>query len=199
MEFDKSKCYSALDADELKPGDKVIVANCMTILREFVRNGEYIGVIKEICSEENEERFLIENDTMYALAYLVERKDNCLKCKKCEVISDKSMHCDWVGTGPITSARVEKCNHYEPKAEKHYRPFRDTDELIKVWCEKGGKWQKRELTMPLIWVRCKANGDRTSVTGYTCNEVLISECWVSLEALFGSWEFLDGSPCGVEA
>ena len=240
MEFDKSRVFTALNADELRAGDKVIVADQLSVLKQRVQEGkkESAVVLQKINGEDWGRRFGFKMSD-FALAYLVERKENCLKCKKCEVISDKSMHCDWVGTGPITSAQIEKCNHYEPKtgqkemclnckhynkvndfrdctlinnptgacphyeAEKHYRPFKNTDELIKVWLEKGGKWQKRDLSMPLIWVRSKDDDSDKGclIISYAQTGVIIADAdlvGASMERLYSDYTFLDGSVCGVE-
>lgn len=247
MEFDKSRVFTSVNADELEVGDKVIVADTMAELKRIITGEIYcIAHIMRVNDEDCENRFCIgesnaTGDITYPLAYLVERKENCLKCKKCEVISDKSMHCDWVGTGPITSARVEKCNHYEPKtgkkemclnckhynkvndfrdctlvnnptgscphyeAEKHYRPFKDTDELIKVWGEKekkvwGYNWLDNKQPMPLIWVRRKeSNCKGQLITKFSDPSwVIMSTEGYNMTDLFEHFTFLDGSPCGVE-
>ena len=60
------------------------------------------------------------------------------------------------------------------------------------------------LTMPLIWVRQK--GDATdrghlivSFSNNGCSVIDVDDIRVMLwEMLFGEWEFLDGTPCGVE-
>ena len=194
MEFDKSRVYTALNADELRAGDKVIVGTTIAEIRDFIE--EKVGSMKcyaeilKILPDNCEERFCIgENDAVgeicFPLAYLVERKENCTNCSH----SCKS---------------INPCLRYEPKterAEKHYRPFANTDELIKVWLDKGGKWQKRELTMPLIWVRRKeANtkgqlitefGDGWGVGIGRGEAYNMTDLWVH-------FTFLDGSVCGVE-
>ena len=86
------------------------------------------------------------------------------------------------------------------KAEPHYRPFKDTDELIKVWGEKGGKWQKRDITMPLIWVCEKGEEyDRGRlITSYTRTCIELDDDVFTVDYLFNNYTFLDGSVCGVE-
>ena len=271
MEFLRERVYTALNADELRARDKVIVADTLDGLKHKVQKGKDILVLQGINPETWGRRFSLTN-TDYALAYLVERKENCTNCEKfktgycidgwdvdaqkifrCEdytpktekrctkcrmatKLSDGTLACDVDGY-PVdcTPPHDEACSDYKPKTEqkaekkcgncgkcgtecegnniytkacpewtsmvkKHYRPFKDTDELIKVWCDKGGKWQKRELTMPHIWVRCKASGNSYLITGYFTNdnEVCFSASGFSMNDLLKDYEFLDGSVCGVE-
>ena len=140
----------------------------------------------EVIDEDYDLRFEVNfNKGRYALAYLVERAENCTNCGA-----------RWVC--PLNAPEnpsITRCNAYEPlklNTEPHYRPFKDTDELIKVWDAKIGtpKWgTDGDLTMPLIWVRNKSNK----------KPWLINEFGKRiLDYLFTNCEFLDGSPCGVE-
>jgi hypothetical protein len=61
--------------------------------------------------------------------------------------------------------------------------------------------------MPLIWVKLKSsiksNNDRGLITGYIDNEgngqlVKIGDKYYGLCVLFEDFQFIDGSPCGVE-
>ena len=96
MEFDMSKVYTALDADEIKIGSKVIVASNLSDLKSRVTayyernvNG-YSAVIAAIEAETNAYRFVINNDTNayasnhFLLAYLLTEPDT-LKCKDLEI------------------------------------------------------------------------------------------------------------------
>ena len=71
MEFDKSKVYTALNADELKIGSKIIVGDNLSELKESVLKHRLPKIIKKIESEDNEHRFLCNDDFHYALAYLM--------------------------------------------------------------------------------------------------------------------------------
>lgn len=71
MEFDKRKVYTALNADELKLGSKVICANTLVSLKSKVREGDEITEIKEILEENNERRFRTEFSGLWPLVYLV--------------------------------------------------------------------------------------------------------------------------------
>ena len=190
MEFDKSRVYTALNADELKQGDKVITARCMADLKTWVEADAEPNIIELIQDETNTDRFTCKcygsNKTYDSpLAYLVERAENCTNCEEAGKEGGCRRH------GEID--KILCCDCYTPKTEQkavpHYRPFKDTDELVKVWCDKGGKWQKRELTMPHIWVRNKSDSKVWLITEFD-NRLL--------DYLFTNCEFLDGSPCGVE-
>mgnify|MGYP003592355827 CR=1 FL=1 len=87
MIFDKSKVYSALNADELHAGDTVILADNLTALRSRVEGDKYIGKLIDIECEDYGYRFLSNDGYHYHWAYLVERapegkyvpwtKENC--------------------------------------------------------------------------------------------------------------------------
>lgn len=74
MEFDKSKVYTSLNADELKPGSKVICGFSMSQLKERVEEGEQITEVYQILSDDLEQRikvFYQDGFFCYPLAYLV--------------------------------------------------------------------------------------------------------------------------------
>ena len=79
MNFDIGKLYSAIDADQLEPGDQVICADNMSDLKKFVAEAGgknknlVIGVIETIADESETERFKLVNDIHYSLAYLVKK------------------------------------------------------------------------------------------------------------------------------
>ncbi len=74
MEFDKSKVYTALNADELKVGSKVILADDLGSLKDFVENDENIWKLNKIQEENSEYRFT-GGSIYYHLAYLVEEPE----------------------------------------------------------------------------------------------------------------------------
>ena len=202
MEFDRSRCYSAINADELHEGDKVLTSNNLASLKEAVRLNVEPSVIVTIWAEMYNKRFKCKStDTIYdaELAYLVERAENCTNCerlgKTCNSREDDKITC---------------CFDYKPKteqkAEPHYRPFKDTDELIKVWDAKyryayGLDRIDRGLDMPHIWVRYKeCEGDGLLLTSYDKENGVVNVDGIGydLKYLFELFTFLDGSPCGVE-
>ena len=78
MDFDKSRVYTALNADELKIGSKILVAYDLATLKNLV---EHISDVSDIFTlqytligvhdETYAERFKIEYGGTYALAYLL--------------------------------------------------------------------------------------------------------------------------------
>lgn len=70
MEFDKSKVYTALNADELKVGSKVIVADDLSHLKDYVKD-ELICTLEHVTAESEGCRFVANGSVLYSLAYLV--------------------------------------------------------------------------------------------------------------------------------
>lgn len=216
MEFDKSRVFTAVNAGELKPGDKVIVADTLDLIATLVNTGkgEY-WVIEEIKPEKFKQRFkarllyhsCVNKDYCYsfAFAYLVERAENCTNCG-----NRGNSYCSCF-TRDKSDDELSRavCGNYirlsEQKAEPQYRAFKDTDELIKVWCEKKGEDYTGYVAgvyhdMPHIWVKRKNfPKDRGSlITSLDDDIVYVGICQRTMDELFDDYTFLDGSPCGVE-
>lgn len=249
MEFDKSRAHSAVNADELKPGDKVIVADVISRLKEKVKTGSMVYTLKEVYGEAWSFRFSVPVDETpgvslsFALAYLVERKENCTNCMLCERTNsdDEEYECSPSGyIGDKERAKIHKCSNWtlkaeqktehdckscrykncgfkdfntrndcdrweaEPKtrqkAEPRYRPFKDTDELIEEWDKKLGYRDPTGLAKPYIWVRRKTDLKNCGhlVTDFSGIGVTVQGQGYAMSGLFANFEFLDGSPCGVE-
>ena len=74
MEFDKAKVYTALNADELKVGSRVIIGNTIEELRNRVQNGTTPLTLSEIRSDRYEKRFKVaeyEEDSVFSFIYLI--------------------------------------------------------------------------------------------------------------------------------
>lgn len=73
MEFDKSKVYTALNAEEVKVGSKVLASDNLASLRSYVEKDYSPHTIKEIKDDNWIKRFLTEErpDDEYALVYLI--------------------------------------------------------------------------------------------------------------------------------
>jgi hypothetical protein len=74
MDFDVSKVYTAIDADDLHVGDVVILADTMADLRMLVEEAEADSCktrLTEIRDESHVYRFRTESDG-YMLAYLID-------------------------------------------------------------------------------------------------------------------------------
>ena len=75
MEFDKSKVYTALNADELQIGSRCIFADTINELKSRLEYFEsYIDTLEGVCNDDEAERFVCK-DTTYLLAYLIEPPD----------------------------------------------------------------------------------------------------------------------------
>ena len=89
-------------------------------------------------------------------------------------------------------------------SKKKWRPFKDIQELKDTWDDKQGLQQGLrlvypELVEPVIWVREKQSSISRMVRDFDYNRGMVHiGHWCSLEYLFNTFEFLDGTPCGVE-
>ena len=78
MEFDKSRVYTALNADELQIGSKCIFANSIKEIKDCLQTRFFnIETLTKIKDEAYCARFIIHNHSLhqdmdYALAYLIE-------------------------------------------------------------------------------------------------------------------------------
>ena len=74
MEFDKSRVFSAVNADELKVGSKVYVSDNMHYLRECVEDNFESCILTRVMSEKEAKRFCIDDKSneKWQLAYLIE-------------------------------------------------------------------------------------------------------------------------------
>lgn len=82
MEYDKRRVYTALNADELKIGSKVILSDNLSYLKECVEHGDDIVSLEAIKSEAFGERFFDGSSSWY-LAYLVEEPEEKKLKKDC--------------------------------------------------------------------------------------------------------------------
>ena len=93
---------------------------------------------------------------------------------------------------------INRDTQYRIKPEKDLRPFKDIQELKNAWSCKAEMSVDYEES--LIWVRWKGGKEHKLITGYynEGSQVFLCGDWVSLEQLFERYEFIDGTPCGVE-
>lgn len=69
MEFDKSKVFTALNADELRPGAVGFCGDSVEALKANKEAGESV-FLKQVLGEEEVYRFGLHNGLFYALFYL---------------------------------------------------------------------------------------------------------------------------------
>lgn len=72
MEFDKTRVYSAYNADEVKVGSKGYFADSISELKKKVDEGNELLTLTKIYGEESATRFSISPISSYILFYLVE-------------------------------------------------------------------------------------------------------------------------------
>ena len=106
MEFDRSRVYTALNADELKIGSKVYVAYNLKSLRDQVIDSEHVNLetVEEILAESYEYRFRVKNYiNLYPFAYLVsepeEKKLKVSDLKLGDIVRHKSGNLEYLVTG----------------------------------------------------------------------------------------------------
>ena len=124
--------------------------------------------------------------------------------------------CEYEDEDVYTFERCRLCDiersNYIPKKGKHYRPFKDCDELVKCWEKKMfipavmfTEDTRNKLYRPSIWIKSKEYGTDNLITAFDGNNesiggscVFIQDIWVDMKELFDNFTFLDGSPCGLE-
>lgn len=143
MEFDKSKVYTALNADELKPGSKVICANYLESLKTQVQANSYPSYVVElsqIMGTSSTNRFGVGDET-FNLAYLVsepEEKDWIVylsrKPSNSEDYYITSCRSDrWEEVKEKYGAKTKLFEGTEDEAEKWYTSRRYFANVIAAW------------------------------------------------------------------
>lgn len=72
MEFDKTRVYSACNADEVKVGSKGYFADSISELKKKVNEGNELLTLVKIYGEESATRFSVSTISSYILFYLIE-------------------------------------------------------------------------------------------------------------------------------
>lgn len=125
MEFDKSRVYTALNADELEIGSRCFFADTIQDLRQKVQDedGEIcVGILTNLYGDDNVERFVAGCFT-YIYAYLIELPSEP-KYKPFENVEEamkaikehggwvkNSLGTCWLITGYATKEKVTQCLH----------------------------------------------------------------------------------------
>lgn len=107
----------------------------------------------------------------------------------------------WIEDGGLHFALAFLVEH-RPKFL--YRPFKNSKEFIKTWEVKYPQSKERpSFICPHIWVRPKMEVDGEKVDGVmvTCfseSYVCVDTQQVNFKTFLDSFEFLDGTPCGIK-
>lgn len=75
MEFDKTRVYSACNADEVKVGSKGYFADSISELKRKISEGDEPLTLVKICGEEAATRFTTLSASVYLLFYLVKEPE----------------------------------------------------------------------------------------------------------------------------
>lgn len=169
MEFDKSRVYTALNADEVKVGSKGIFANTVYELQKFVAEektitGAHIKKLVSIMPDDFQARFngsSMSLPIVYSLFYLVEESE-----------------------------------------EEKYRPYKDTEEMIKDFLERynsynGNSNMGNPMYNPLIWIKRTGSQYAELIVAIGDKKVCANAVY-TLDMLFDDFTYLDGSPCGIK-
>ena len=114
MEFDESRVYTALNADELKVGSKVILSDVLAHLKGYIFNNVKAETLMQVKGEECQDRFVGELGDTYSLAYLIsepeEKKLKWTDLKLGDVIRQKEGTISLLVTGidvdPSTNVHI---------------------------------------------------------------------------------------------
>ena len=143
MEFDKSKVYTALNADELKIGSKVIVGDTVDALRNRVQNGTTPLTLSEIRRDSYERRFRVEEytepESVFSFAYLVSEPE-----EKDWIVYLCRMHPDnyyltacrsdtWEKVQKDYGAKTKLFEGTEEEVDEWYIPRRHFADVIAAW------------------------------------------------------------------
>lgn len=168
MEFDKSKVFTALNADEVKLGSKGYYADNLNTLKERVGNNDqsYYGVITDITDARKTYRFQT-GKICYNLFYLVEEPQE----KKFRPYKDTDEMIE------DFKRRYSSYGGWSGKGNPMYNPM--------IWVKaKGVEKNKYLITGFQENERVTMNFDNDIFTTGFCT-------------LFDKFTYLDGSPCGI--
>lgn len=99
MDFDKSRVYTAVNADELRIGSKCIFADTYGDLQDAVNNDANTRTLKDINSPYTKMRFVDAVYTIWFFAYLVsepEKLQYCCYATIDEAFKDVQKHGGWI-------------------------------------------------------------------------------------------------------
>lgn len=109
MEFDKTKVYSAVNADEVKIGSKGFVANNINSLKAEVMLGTNVKEVLSISDENAADRFNMVGTFSYPLFYLVKEPEENKLCPfkdTTELFTEWAKHANKLPIAPIDMPAV---------------------------------------------------------------------------------------------
>lgn len=197
MKYDKAYVFSAVDAEELHPGDLLICADTIDGLKAAVANNT-LTRLKCVREESVRFRFSLVDDHICEYAYFVcpaRNVDAYLAWEDGKHIEEsvdnrKTFH-DLVGE--------PKWFAHDYRLKKSIRPFKNCNELIDCF-KHAHCYKDNEYIMPAIWVKEKGkeNPDKYLITKFGDGKVRLSNNTYTLSELLEYFVFLDDIICGVD-
>ena len=173
MKFDKSKVFTALNADELKVGSKGYFTDNIESLKLVVQSEDYLafGELEKIQKPNMSYRFgMKESDKSFNLFYLVKEPQE----KKFRPYSNpEEMIEDF-------KKRYDAYDGWSGKDNPMYNPL--------IWVKSKTTGFRHLVT------------DYGSCDGGPCNKscIWIGSFSLVFKELFDKYTYLDGTPCGIE-
>lgn len=138
MEFDKSKVYTALNANELKVGSKVFAANSIDMLKRKVLDGNDVLEVRKILEEDYERRFELNLEGTYPLVYLVSEPEETWIVYVCRRKDDEpyltACRSDrWETVQKDYGAKTKLFEGTEDECETWYASRRHFTDIIAAW------------------------------------------------------------------
>ena len=75
MEFDKTRVFTALNADELKPGSLCYFGDCIAELRNRIGENQELVMLNYVRGDAYEKRFVRCDGIAFSLAYFVRTEE----------------------------------------------------------------------------------------------------------------------------
>ncbi len=160
MEFDKSKVYTALNANELKIGSKVFAANSIDMLKRKVLDENDALEVRKIREEDYERRFELNVKGAYPLVYLISEPEETWIVYVCRRKDDEPYltacrNDRWETAQKDYGAKTKLFEGTEDECETWYTSRRHFTDIIAAW-EDGKKVQ---LFYNDKWIRANDTPD----------------------------------------
>ena len=201
MDYDKSRVYTALNADELKVGSTVLCANTITELKNYLKENVELHYreLKKILTENNAKRFRVQCPTFlndFAFVYLISEPEETYYVHKNSdgFIFDTDYYQNYCFYGTR-----EECQEWIDKHSPKFRPYKNCDEMIEDFKQRK-HFEGFVYYVPMIWV--KDENATSLITDFGVkgdNErVCLGAENYDMEELFNDFKYLDGSPVGAK-
>lgn len=199
MKFEKARCYSAIDAEQVAVGSLVYVADNLATLQLVAQDPLAKALtVEKILPATSPERFkLVGIMNPFALAYLASSDMNAEAYRAWKSGQDiEYLDLDtgkWVDTD---SEEIDFVKRICRPKKVTLRPFKNSNELVSYFVKKTGI-NVPKYAMPLIWLLKKSDDSRQLITSFHDSVVEVNGVMFAMPELLSAFTFLDGTPCGV--